>query len=103
MEIERSSSIEEEQRLRTESRDRDRSRERESSSTVRSRSSSHVNTNRDRLRCYRCSEYDNFARKCPNTLTDGESGSESEDIDDPTWQMLTLVETSPIQELDTQD
>ena len=88
----RSSSREEGQRIRTESRDRDRSREREIRSTTRSRSSSHVNTNRDRLRC---SEYDHFARECPNTLTDEESGSDSEDIDDSTWQMLSQVETSP--------
>ena len=26
-------------------------------------SSSHVSTNRDRLRCYRCSEYDHFVRE----------------------------------------
>ena len=81
----RSSSREERQRLGTESRDRDRSRERESRSTARSRSSSHVSTNRDRLRCYRCSEYDHFARECPNSLTYEESGSESEEIDDSTW------------------
>ena len=87
----RSSSREEGQRLGTESRDRDRSRERESRSTARSRSSSYVNTNKDRLRCYRCSEYDHFARECPNTLTDQESGSESKEIDDSTWQMLSQV------------
>ena len=98
----RSSSREEGQRLGIESRDRDRSRERESRSTTRSRSSSHVNTNRDRLRCYRCSEYDHFARECPNALTDEESGSESEEIDDSTWQMLSQVETSPFQDFDMQ-
>ena len=75
----RSNSREEGQRSGTESRDRDRNRERESRSTTRSRSSSHVNTNRDRLRCYRCSEYVHFAREFPNTLTDEESGSESEE------------------------
>ena len=80
----KSSSREEGQRERTESRDTDRSRERESRSTARSRSSSHVNTNRNKLRCYRCSEYDHFARECPNMLTDEESGSDSEDIDDST-------------------
>ena len=99
----RSSSREEGQRLRTESRDRDRSRERESRSTARSRSSSCINNNRDRLRCYRCSEYDHFARECPNALTDEESGSESKEIDDSTWQMLSQVETSPFQDFDTQD
>ena len=29
--------------------------------------------NRDRCRCYRCNEYDHFARECPNIGTDGSS------------------------------
>ena len=91
----RSSSREEGQGSRTECRDRNKSRERESRSTARSRSSTCVNTNRDRLRCYRCSEYDHFAKESPNVLTDEESDSESEDIDNSTWQMLSQVETSP--------
>ena len=53
------------------------------------RSSSCVSTNRDRLRCNRCSEYDHFARECPNALTD-KSSDESEDA---TLQMLTQDET----------
>ena len=57
---------------------------------TRSRSCSHVSTNRDRLRCYRCSEYDHFARECPNALTD-DSTDESEGC---TLQMLTEDETS---------
>ena len=97
----RSSSREEGQRVRTESRDRDRSRERESRSPARSRSSSHVNTSRGRLRCYRCSKYDHFARECPNALTDKESDSDSENIDDSTWQMLSKVETSHFQDFVT--
>ena len=36
------------------------------------RSSSHISTNRDRSRCYRCSEYDHFARECPNIMSDEE-------------------------------
>ena len=32
-----------------------------------------VRTNRDRIRCYRCGEYDHFTRECPNTMTDEES------------------------------
>ena len=99
----RSSSTEEGQRSGTESRDRDRNRERESRSTTRSRSSSGVNTNRDRLRCYRCREHDHFARECPNMSTDDELGSESEELDDSTWQMLSQVETSPFQDFDVQD
>ena len=57
------------QRSRAESRDRDR----ENRSTTRSRPSSNVKTNRDRLICFRCSEYDHLARECPNALTDEES------------------------------
>ena len=26
-----------------------------------------ASTNRDRIRCYDCSEYDHFARDCPNS------------------------------------
>ena len=87
------------QRFRTESRDRNR----ESRSITRSRSSSHVNTNRDRLRCYTCSEYDHFVGECPNALTDEESDSGSEDLDDFNWQMLSQVETSSFQDFDMQD
>ena len=31
-----------------------------------------MSTNHDQVRCYRCREYDHFASKCPNTLTDEE-------------------------------
>ena len=51
---------------RRQSRDDARNRDRSES---RSRSSSHVSTNRDRSRCYRCNEYDHFARECPNDAT----------------------------------
>ena len=75
---------------------RDQSRGRQGSNSndrdnnrTRSRSNSCVSTNRDRLRCYRCSEYDHFTRECPNTLTD-ESSDESEGT---TLQMLTQDET----------
>ena len=43
------------------SRDNTRNRDRSES-----RSSSHLSTNRDRSRCYRCNEYNHFARECPN-------------------------------------
>ena len=36
----------------------------------RSRSNSRVSTNHDCVRRYRCREYDHFASKCPNMLTD---------------------------------
>ena len=38
-----------------------------SSSNSRPRSGSRANTNRDRIRCYKCREYDHFARDCPNS------------------------------------
>ena len=97
--IDRSSSRDEGQKSRTESRDRDR----ENRSTTRSRSSSHVNTNRDRLRCFRCSEYDHFVRECPNALTDEKSGSDSEDLDDSTWQMLSQDGASTLHDFDMED
>ena len=58
------------------SRNRERQRSRTTSTErdtrSRSRSSSQVSTNRDRLRCYRCNEYDHFARECPNVMSDEE-------------------------------
>ena len=36
-----------------------------SSSNSRSRSGSRVSTNRDRIRCYKCREYDHFTKDCP--------------------------------------
>ena len=57
-------------------RNRNRSRERtfvgnyrrdRSSSNDRSRSGSRASTNRDKIRCYMCREYDNFAIDCPNS------------------------------------
>ena len=32
-----------------------------------SRSGSRASTNRDRIRCYKCREYDHFARDCSNS------------------------------------
>ena len=37
-----------------------------------SRSCLRVSTNRDRIRCYRCREYDHFMVQCPNTPTSEE-------------------------------
>ena len=45
---------------------------------TRSRSSSRVTTNRDRIRCFRCREYDHFANECPNAGTDDSDGYESD-------------------------
>ena len=43
-----------------------RSRERER----RGRSPSRTSTNRDRIRCFKCREYDHFANECPNLIPD---------------------------------
>ena len=53
----------------------------------RSLSNSRVITNHDRVRCYRCWEYDHFVSKCPNTPTDEET--DYEDIDPASLQMMT--------------
>ena len=44
----------------------------------RSRSNSRVITNRDRIKCFRCREYDHFANECPNIGTDDSDGYESD-------------------------
>ena len=45
---------------------------------TRSRSNSRVTQNRDRIRCFRCREYDHFANECPNVGTDDSDGYESD-------------------------
>ena len=47
---------------------------------TRNRSNSRVTTNRDRIRCYRCRDYDHFANECPNTVTDDSDGYESDSV-----------------------
>ena len=42
-------------------------------SRYRSKSSSRISTNRDRIRCYKCREYDHFANECPSSITDKDS------------------------------
>ena len=42
--------------------------------------------NRDKIRCFRCMEYDHFANKCPNTGTDDSDGYGSESA---TLQLMT--------------
>ena len=34
--------------------------------------------NRDRVRCYRCREYDHFMNECPNIGTSNSDGDESD-------------------------
>ena len=57
------------------------------SSGSRSRSNSIVTTNRDRIRCFRCREYDHFANECPNI------GIEDSDDYDPDSAALQLMAT----------
>ena len=45
---------------------------------TRNRSNSRVTTNRDRIRCFRCREYDHFTNECPNMGTDDSDGYESD-------------------------
>ena len=33
---------------------------------------------RERIRCYKCREYDHFANECPNAVTDESDGYESD-------------------------
>ena len=55
-----------------------------SSSNCRLRSGSRANTNRDRIRGYKCREYDQLARDCPNS-------SEERDLEQ-LQQMLNMEE-----------
>ena len=68
----------ENRRIWRQSRPRERSRERQSRSPSSSRSRSRINTNRDRIRCFRCREYNHFANECPNQVAD-DSDKESDD------------------------
>ena len=47
-------------------------------SEFRSRSNSRVTMNRDRIRCFKCREYDHFANECPNTGIENSDGYESD-------------------------
>ena len=47
-------------------------------SRSRSRSNSRIRMNRDRVRCYRCQEYDHYMNECPNAITSGSEGHESD-------------------------
>ena len=81
---------------RRQSRNNTRNRDRSES---RSRSSSHVGTNRDRCRCYRCNEYDHFARECPNDAT----GRSSDDAEDSLLRMLDTDQTYALDYMDGED
>ena len=46
-----------------------------------------LSTNHDRVRCYRCREYNHFASECPNMPTDEEP--DCDDADPASLQMMT--------------
>ena len=53
-------------------------------------------TNRDRIRCYKCQEYDHFVNECPNTVT---SDSDDYESDNAVLQVMS----TDIESCDTQD
>ena len=56
---------------------RSRERERRSRLPSSSRLGSRTSTNRDRIRCFKCKEYDHFANECLNLILDS-SGRDSD-------------------------
>ena len=48
---------------------RSRDRERRGRSPSSSRLGLRTSTNRDRIRCFKCREYDHFVNKCPNLIS----------------------------------
>ena len=59
-------------RERSFSRDFSSDRNNRSTSNSRSRSGSTASTNRDRIRCYKCREYDDFTKDCPTSREERE-------------------------------
>ena len=64
---------------------------------TRSRSHSRVTTDRDRIRCFRCREYDHLANECPNAGIDYLEGYES----DSTALQLMTTEMETHESFDT--
>ena len=60
--------IGENRRTWRQSRSRERDRDRQSWSPSSSRLGSRTSTNRDRIRCFKCREYDHFTNECPNLV-----------------------------------
>ena len=75
------------------SRERDRRRSRSPSS---SRLGSRTSTNRDRIRCFKCREYDHFANECPNQTLD----SSDRDSDSARSVSLHLVDSDTGSDMD---
>ena len=63
-----------------------------SESSSRSRSNSRPGTNRDRVRCFKCREYDHFANECPN-LVPKDSDRESDGARLASLQILADSDT----------
>ena len=67
-------------------------------SRSRSRSNSRVRTNRDRIRCYRCQEYDHYVSECQNAVA---SDSEGYDSDNAALQiMATDIELDDMHDIE---
>ena len=67
-------------------------------SRSRSRSNSRVRTNRDRIRCYRCREYDHYMSECQNAVA---SDSEVYDSDNAALQiMATDIEVDDTRDIE---
>ena len=75
------------------SRSRERGTRARSESSSRSRSNSRTSTNRDRVRCFKCREYDHFANECPNLVPEDldieSDGARSASLQ--IWQILIRV------------
>ena len=83
-------------------RGRSRSKERQFSDNVRrndrngssrSRSGSRISVNRDRIRCYKCREYDHFAKDCPTSKLEKETEQVQQmyNMDEEQTSLKTLV------------
>ena len=74
-----------ERQLRPRSRMKSESRRDSDRSRTESRSRSRVSKSRDRIGCYKCREYDHFARECPSAFTN----EDSDGLEQVILQMLT--------------
>ena len=63
-----------------------------SESSSRSRSNLRAITNRDRVRCFKCREYDHFANECPNLVPE-DSDRESDGARSASLQILADSDT----------
>ena len=74
------------------SRSRDREMRARSDSSSRLRSGLRISTNRDRVRCFKCREYDHFANECPNLVIE-DSDRESDSARQASLLVLTDSDT----------